>query len=54
MIAVINVADLGQRWPIAAATPHIKVETAATRLQYPTQRPVPRAQSPRRWPRSAR
>lgn len=35
MIMVINVADLDQRWPQIAATPHIKVETAPTRVEYP-------------------
>ena len=35
MIMVINVADLDQRWPKIAATPHIKVETAPTRVEYP-------------------
>jgi catechol 2,3-dioxygenase-like lactoylglutathione lyase family enzyme len=35
MIMVINVADLDQRWPQIAATPHVKVETAPTRVEYP-------------------
>jgi catechol 2,3-dioxygenase-like lactoylglutathione lyase family enzyme len=35
MIMVINVADLEERWPKIAATPHIKVETPPTRVEYP-------------------
>ena len=35
MIMVINVADLDERWPKIAATPHIKVETAPIRVEYP-------------------
>ncbi len=35
MIMVINVADLEQRWERIAATPHLKVETAPTRVEYP-------------------
>ncbi len=35
MIMVINVADLEERWPRIAATPHIKVETPPTRVEYP-------------------
>ena len=35
MIMVVNVADLEQRWPKIEATPHIKVETAPTRVEYP-------------------
>ena len=36
MIMVINVADLEQRWPRIEATPHIKVETSPTRIDYPS------------------
>lgn len=35
MIMVINVADLGTRWPKIAATPHIRVETEPTKVEYP-------------------
>lgn len=35
MIMVINVADLEQRWERIAATAHVKVETAPTRVEYP-------------------
>jgi catechol 2,3-dioxygenase-like lactoylglutathione lyase family enzyme len=35
MIMVINVADLGTRWPKIAATPHIRIETEPTRVEYP-------------------
>ena len=35
MIMVINVADLATRWPRIAATPHIRVETEPTRVDYP-------------------
>ncbi len=35
MIMVINVADLSTRWPKIAATPHIRVETEPTRVDYP-------------------
>lgn len=35
MIMVINVADLEQRWARIEATPHIKVETRPTRVEYP-------------------
>ncbi len=35
MIMVINVADLERRWERIAATPHLKVETAPTRVEYP-------------------
>lgn len=35
MIMVINVADLESRWSRIEATPHIKVETAPTRVEYP-------------------
>jgi len=35
MIMVINVADLGARWPKIAATPNIRVETEPTRVEYP-------------------
>ena len=35
MIMVINVADLDTRWARIAATPHIKVETPPTRIDYP-------------------
>ncbi len=35
MIMVINVADLEQRWPLIERTPHIKVETPPTRIDYP-------------------
>ena len=35
MVLVVNVADLEQRWPKIAATPHIKVETAPTRMEFP-------------------
>jgi len=35
MVLVINVADLEQRWSKIAATPHIQVETAPTRMEFP-------------------
>ena len=35
MIMVINVADLEQRWPRIERTPHIRVETPPTRIDYP-------------------
>jgi len=35
MIMVINVSDLEERWPKIAATPHIRVETPPTRVEYP-------------------
>lgn len=35
MVMVINVADLDQRWPRIAATPHLKVAQAPTRVDYP-------------------
>ncbi len=35
MIMVINVADLDTRWAKIEATPHIKVETTPTRIDYP-------------------
>ena len=35
MVLVVNVADLEQRWPKIAATRHIKVETAPTRMEFP-------------------
>ena len=35
MIMVINVADLDTRWARIEATPHIKVETAPMRIDYP-------------------
>jgi len=35
MIMVINVADLDTRWPAIEKAPHIKVETAPTRIEYP-------------------
>ncbi len=34
-VLVINVADLEERWPKIAATPHVKVETAPTRMAFP-------------------
>jgi catechol 2,3-dioxygenase-like lactoylglutathione lyase family enzyme len=35
-IMVFNVLDLDERWPRIAATPHIKVETPPTRVEYPS------------------
>lgn len=35
MIMVINVADLDERWARIEATPHIRVETKPTRIDYP-------------------
>jgi catechol 2,3-dioxygenase-like lactoylglutathione lyase family enzyme len=35
MIMVINVADLDARWPKIEATPHVKVESQPTRIDYP-------------------
>ena len=35
MIMVINVADLEQRWPRIENTPHIRIETSPTRIDYP-------------------
>ena len=35
MIMVINVADLEQRWPRVESTPHVRVETSPTRIDYP-------------------
>lgn len=35
MIMVINVADLEERWAKIEATPHIRVETKPTRVEYP-------------------
>jgi catechol 2,3-dioxygenase-like lactoylglutathione lyase family enzyme len=35
MIMVINVADLDTRWAAIEKTPHIKIETPPTRVEYP-------------------
>jgi catechol 2,3-dioxygenase-like lactoylglutathione lyase family enzyme len=35
-IMVFNVTDLDERWPRIANTPHIKVETPPTRVEYPS------------------
>ena len=35
MIMVINIADLDSRWAKIENTPHIKIETAPTRVEYP-------------------
>jgi catechol 2,3-dioxygenase-like lactoylglutathione lyase family enzyme len=35
MIMVINVADLETRWALIEKTPHIKIETPPTRVEYP-------------------
>ncbi len=35
MVLVINVSDLEERWSKIAATPHLKVETAPTRREFP-------------------
>jgi catechol 2,3-dioxygenase-like lactoylglutathione lyase family enzyme len=35
MIMVINVADLEARWAKVETTPHIKIETPPTRVEYP-------------------
>jgi catechol 2,3-dioxygenase-like lactoylglutathione lyase family enzyme len=36
MIMVINVADLDTRWARIEKTPHIKIDTAPTRVEYPS------------------
>ncbi len=36
MIMVINVADLDTRWATIERTPHIKIDTPPTRVEYPS------------------